>query len=230
MRLSRLRGRVEEDRHRSHSHLAAEPLGPHDLPRPDHPAPTHPHHPLLDRDCQRRPRLFRLLPERGGAIPWRTLTGRQHLYLDHEAYIAFGEHLPTYKPRPRPPSYDDLTIRPGLDRKLLNYLTPHGKWHIHSTYGDTLRMKTLSRGSSRCGSTTEDAGLGIGIVDNDWVEVTTTTASSHTRLRQRAHPFGNLLHLPRARAHRGRAQVPLRGNAARAATTASRASASSRSS
>ena len=24
-------------------------------------------------------------------IPWRTLTGRQHLYLDHEAYIAFGE-------------------------------------------------------------------------------------------------------------------------------------------
>lgn len=33
-------------------------------------------------------------------IPWRTLTGRQHLYLDHEAYIAYGEHLPTYKPAP----------------------------------------------------------------------------------------------------------------------------------
>ncbi|MBK6427761.1 MAG: molybdopterin-dependent oxidoreductase [Blastocatellia bacterium] len=35
-------------------------------------------------------------------IPWRTLTGRQHLYLDHETYRAFGEHLPTHKPRPRP--------------------------------------------------------------------------------------------------------------------------------
>ena len=35
-------------------------------------------------------------------VPWRTLTGRQHFYLDHEGYIAFGEHLPTYKPTPRP--------------------------------------------------------------------------------------------------------------------------------
>ena len=32
-------------------------------------------------------------------IPWRTLTGRQHLYLDHEAYRAFGESCPTFKPR-----------------------------------------------------------------------------------------------------------------------------------
>ena len=29
---------------------------------------------------------------------------------------------------------------------MLNYLTPHGKWHIHSTYGDNQRMTTLSRG------------------------------------------------------------------------------------
>ena len=28
----------------------------------------------------------------------------------------------------------------------LNFLTPHGKWSIHSTYGDNLRMLTLSRG------------------------------------------------------------------------------------
>ena len=32
-------------------------------------------------------------------MPWRTLTGRQHLYLDHEVYLAFGENLPTFKPR-----------------------------------------------------------------------------------------------------------------------------------
>ena len=33
----------------------------------------------------------------------------------------------------------------------LNYLTPHGKWHIHSTYGDNHRMLTLSRGIEPCG-------------------------------------------------------------------------------
>ena len=38
-------------------------------------------------------------------IPWRTLTGRQHFYLDHEGYIQFGEHLPTYKPSPKPELY-----------------------------------------------------------------------------------------------------------------------------
>lgn len=27
-------------------------------------------------------------------VPWRTLTGRQSMYLDHEGYIAFGEHSP----------------------------------------------------------------------------------------------------------------------------------------
>ena len=31
-------------------------------------------------------------------VPWRTLTGRQHFYLDHEAYRAFGESLATFKP------------------------------------------------------------------------------------------------------------------------------------
>src|SRR5690606_5890297 len=41
-------------------------------------------------------------------IPWRTLTGRQHFYLDHEAYRAFGEHLPTFKPRPEPQALRDL--------------------------------------------------------------------------------------------------------------------------
>jgi len=27
-------------------------------------------------------------------VPWRTLTGRQHFYLDHPGFIAFGEALP----------------------------------------------------------------------------------------------------------------------------------------
>lgn len=104
-------------------------------------------------------------------VPWRTLTGRQHLYLDHEMYIAYGEHLPTYKPSPKPEAYGDLkeTIKKGQAR-ILNVLTPHGKWHIHSTYGDTLRMLTLSRGCEPCWMSEVDA-LAMDIKDNDWVEV-----------------------------------------------------------
>ncbi len=103
-------------------------------------------------------------------VPWRTLTGRQHFYLDHDGYIAFGEHLPTYKPSPTPEVYGDLrkTVNDGK-AKMLNCLTPHGKWHIHSTYGDTLRMLTLSRGMEPCWINEEDAAE-LGIKDNDWVE------------------------------------------------------------
>ena len=104
-------------------------------------------------------------------VPWRTLTGRQHFYLDHEGYIKFGEHLPTYKPSPKPEAYGELknSVATG-DAKVLNVLTPHGKWHIHSTYGDTLRMLTLSRGMEPCWLSENDAEE-MGIKDNDWVEV-----------------------------------------------------------
>jgi nitrate reductase alpha subunit len=104
-------------------------------------------------------------------VPWRTLTGRQHLYLDHPAYIAYGEHLPTYKPKPMPAQYGDLRVtREAGPSRMLNFLTPHGKWHIHSTYGDNQRMTTLSRGCEPFWMSPKDAE-GIGVVDNDWVEV-----------------------------------------------------------
>lgn len=104
-------------------------------------------------------------------VPWRTLTGRQHYYLDHPGYIQFGEHLVTYKPRPLPKDYADLRVSEEAGpTKMLNYLTPHGKWHIHSTYGDNQRMTTLSRGVEPFWMNDRDAAE-IGIVDNDWVEV-----------------------------------------------------------
>ncbi|MCH7982061.1 MAG: nitrate reductase subunit alpha [Proteobacteria bacterium] len=104
-------------------------------------------------------------------VPWRTLTGRQHFYLDHEMYIAYGENLPTYKPAPKPELYGDLkeTLKEGK-ALILNYLTPHGKWHIHSTYMENLRMLTLSRGCEPCWMSEVDAAK-LGIQDNDWVEV-----------------------------------------------------------
>ncbi len=104
-------------------------------------------------------------------VPWRTLTGRQHLYLDHPGYLHFGEQLPTYKPKPLPTEYADLRIsEKGAQTLMLNYLTPHGKWHIHSTYGDNERMTTLSRGCEPFWINDKDAAS-IGINDNDWVEV-----------------------------------------------------------
>ena len=69
--------------------------------------------------------LDELLPGRGvdrnavlfavGAAHALGLTGRQHFYLDHDMYIAYGEHLPTYKPSPTPEAYGDLkeTLKDG---------------------------------------------------------------------------------------------------------------------
>ena len=104
-------------------------------------------------------------------VPWRTLTGRQSFYLDHDMYIAYGEHLPTYKPAPKPELYGDLkeTLKDGK-ALVLNYLTPHGKWHIHSTYMENLRMLTLSRCCEPCWKREVDAEK-LDIKDNDWVEV-----------------------------------------------------------
>ncbi len=104
-------------------------------------------------------------------VPWRTLTGRQHYYLDHPGYLQFGEHLPTHKPKPTPAQYADLKYSEEVGpTKMLNYLTPHGKWHIHSTYGDNERMTVLSRGVEPLWLNEHDAAE-IGIKDNDWVEV-----------------------------------------------------------
>jgi len=104
-------------------------------------------------------------------IPWRTLSGRQHLYIDHPYYLDFGEHLPTFKPKLDPRATGDIVRSPAdAGALVLNFITPHGKWHIHSTYYDNHRMLTLSRGIEPCWLNDKDAAS-IGVADNDWVEV-----------------------------------------------------------
>ena len=104
-------------------------------------------------------------------VPWRTLTGRQHIYLDHPWFIDFGENFPVYKPKLDWKPMGDLRNSPDSPNgQKFNLITPHGKWHIHSTYGDTLRMLTLSRGIEPCWISEKDAEK-MGIKDNDWVEV-----------------------------------------------------------
>ncbi|MBI4203950.1 MAG: nitrate reductase subunit alpha [Betaproteobacteria bacterium] len=104
-------------------------------------------------------------------IPWRTLTGRQQLYQDHPWMRAFGEALCVYKP-----PIDTKTVTPMLGERsngnpevVLNFITPHQKWGIHSTYTDNLLMLTLSRGGPIVWISEVDAKK-AGIVDNDWVE------------------------------------------------------------
>jgi nitrate reductase alpha subunit len=105
-------------------------------------------------------------------IPWRTLTGRQQFYQDHAWMLAFGEGFAVYKP-----PIDTKTVKSMLgfsengNREIvLNWITPHQKWGIHSTYSDNLRMLTLSRGGPHAWLSEEDA-RDAGIVDNDWMEI-----------------------------------------------------------
>ena len=104
-------------------------------------------------------------------IPWRTLTGRQQLYQDHLWMRAFGEGFCVYRP-----PIDTKTVKPIIDIKdngapqiVLNFITPHQKWGIHSTYTDNLLLLTLSRGGPIVWLSETDAQK-VGIVDNDWVE------------------------------------------------------------
>lgn len=105
-------------------------------------------------------------------VPFRTLTGRQSYYIDHEVFLQFGENLPIYKPTLPPMVFGtkDKNIKGGVDTLVLRYLTPHGKWNIHSTYQDNLYMLTLFRGGPTVWIAKEDA-MANDIKDNDWLEV-----------------------------------------------------------
>jgi len=104
-------------------------------------------------------------------VPWRTLTGRQHFYVDHQGYIDFGENLPAFKSKIGLQDTRDLMKSAPSDKALvINCITPHGKWHIHSTYSDNLIMLTLSRGVEPFWLNLDDAKQ-IGVKDNDWIEV-----------------------------------------------------------
>lgn len=105
-------------------------------------------------------------------VPFRTLTGRQHFYLDHEILTEYGENFPIYKPSlPQMVFANRDTVPEQQEKEItLRYLTPHGKWNIHSMYQDNLTMLTLFRGGPHIWISDKDAQK-AGIKDNDWVEV-----------------------------------------------------------
>jgi nitrate reductase / nitrite oxidoreductase, alpha subunit len=110
-------------------------------------------------------------------IPWRTLTGRQQFYQDHKWMLGFGEGLCVYRP-----PVDTKTIHAmagkgnGNPEVVLNFITPHQKWGIHSTYTDNLLMLTLSRGGPIVWLSETDAAK-AGIADNDWIELYNTNGA-----------------------------------------------------
>lgn len=102
-------------------------------------------------------------------IPWRTITGRQSFYLDHEMMQEFGEAMATFKPILQQKPFKKN--RPDVEGKeiVLNYLTPHNKWSIHSMYFDSQPMLTLFRGGPTVWMNKDDASE-VGVADNDWIE------------------------------------------------------------
>ncbi len=103
-------------------------------------------------------------------VPFRTLSGRIDLYLDHTVYQDLGENFPVYKPP------IDTTMTGVLDvekitpdSKIFRFLTPHGKWTIHSNFWENLWMQRLFRGGQVVWLNPEDAAE-MGVTDNDWIE------------------------------------------------------------
>ena len=115
-------------------------------------------------------------------IPWRTITGRQQFYQDHPWMQAFGEQMQQYRP-----PIDTKTVEHfkgyktnGNKEVVLNFLTPHQKWGIHSTYSENLLMLTLSRGGP-CVWMSEIDARKADIEDNDWIEVFNANGSITAR-------------------------------------------------
>lgn len=91
--------------------------------------------------------------------PLTTLTGRQQFYLDHDLFLhEFQEELPVYKP--------PLDI----DAYPLRWVTPHGRWSIHSTWRDAKFQLRLQRGRPAVYLSPAEA-VTRDLQDNDLVEI-----------------------------------------------------------
>jgi nitrate reductase alpha subunit len=110
---------------------------------------------------------------------------------------AFGENFSSYRPPVDLKAVDELIQRKpnGNPEILLNFITPHQKWGIHSTYSDNLLMLTLNRGGPVIWISEEDAKK-AGIADNDWVELFNVNGAIAARavVSQRVMPGMTLMY------------------------------------
>ncbi len=90
--------------------------------------------------------------------PLNTLAGRQQFYVDHDWFLELDEHLPTHK---GPVDADAYPLR---------WITPHGRWSIHSTWRDAKYQLRLQRGRPVVYLSPDEAAA-RGLQDNDEIEV-----------------------------------------------------------
>jgi len=103
--------------------------------------------------------------------PWHTLSGRQEVYYDHQGIRELGEALPTNKPPLDMVAVGDINLdKAGPKSKVFRFITPHGKWQIHSSFRDHWPMMHMSRGGPTVWINPDDAEE-IDVKDNDWVEM-----------------------------------------------------------
>jgi nitrate reductase alpha subunit len=103
--------------------------------------------------------------------PWHTLSGRQEIYYDHQGIRELGEALPTNKPPLDMAAIGDIDLaRAEPKSKVFRFITPHGKWQIHSSFRDHWPMMHMSRGGPTVWLNPDDARE-IEVEDNDWVEM-----------------------------------------------------------
>lgn len=91
--------------------------------------------------------------------PLTTMSGRQQFYIDHDWFLYdFKEELPVFK------------APLGIDKYPLRWITPHGRWSIHSTWRDAKYQLRLQRGRPIVYLSPEEASR-RGLQDNDLVTV-----------------------------------------------------------
>ncbi len=95
-----------------------------------------------------------------GKKPYPTLVKRQQFYIDQEWFLEMGEELPVYRP----------PLSEYKDKYPLRFVTPHGRWSIHSTWRDTPTLLRLQRFRPVVCMNPKDA-MERNIKDNDWIRV-----------------------------------------------------------
>ncbi|MGI9309620.1 MAG: molybdopterin-dependent oxidoreductase [Gammaproteobacteria bacterium] len=90
--------------------------------------------------------------------PYKTLTGRQQYYLDHDVFLAEGEQLPVYRP-PLMNKNFDLRLTMG-----------HARHSIHSLWRDDSLLLSLQRGEPDVYVNPDDAQV-RGVEDGDLIRV-----------------------------------------------------------
>jgi len=90
--------------------------------------------------------------------PYKTMTGRQQFYFDHDWFIQFDETLPTYKEPLR------------LERYPLRFIMGHARHGVHTMWRDHPLLLQLQRGEPDVYVSAEDAAQ-RGVRDGDLVRV-----------------------------------------------------------